>query len=101
MSDLDDRIQRHFADLVRLHGHMDGSLPPDLVLEQQILSAASVGGVREVRLYHVDGFPRLTTSGLALVAMLNEHCQASTFIVLEDHLKAIKRTNPTPLIQNR
>jgi ATP-dependent helicase/nuclease subunit B len=89
LTGLDDRVRHHIADLVRLQEYMDGALPPDLALEQQLVAAMSEGGVRSLRLYHVNGFPRLTTSGQALVTKLNEHSQAEALPTLIEHLKAI------------
>lgn len=74
--DIQGRLLKRLQDFSELHGKMGAILPPDLAAIKGILEADPERRLRPVRVYYLDGWPRLNPWQKALVTVLNERAEA-------------------------
>ena len=77
LEDLSERPRRHLDDLFRLARLLDGCLPSELSTAQSLLFTDSDDALHHIRVYHVEGVPRLTKWQSMLVEKLNQNAGAS------------------------
>ncbi len=74
---LPERPRRHLGDLFRLARLLEGQLPAELSMMQSLLFADSDNALHPIRVFHVEGIPRLTRWQSALVEKLNQNMDES------------------------
>jgi ATP-dependent helicase/nuclease subunit B len=97
------RLKRNLRDLADLHRALAGALPDDLAAIRRVLGMGPGQAVRAIRVYCVDGVPRLNRWQQALVARLNAHAQGKPLSSLQRSLErlllapAAAQAHPTSL----
>lgn len=66
-----DRPRKHVEDVVRLLVKLDGLLPDELLNIQQLIAVEPSAAIRQIAVYHLEGFLSLTRWQGALIDKLN------------------------------
>ncbi len=91
-SRLSERARKHVQDIIRLLAELDGRLPEQLEIIQQLLTAESSNAIRNLAVGHVDEFPVLTRWQVELIDKLNKDADAEPDMEL---LAALESLRPT------
>ena len=97
---LSARPRRNINDLIRLSDELDGALPDDLLIIQQLISADSNNAIRLVSVCCAEGFPTLPRWQLALVDKLNADSGALENAELMNLLNSLALNAPLAAVQN-
>lgn len=89
---LSERPRKHVEDLVRLLVELDGRLPQELAVIQQLITAETSSTIRTLVVCHVDEFPVLTRWQAELIDKLNKDADAEPDAAL---LAALVSLQPT------
>jgi hypothetical protein len=98
LQDVSPRIQKRFNDLITLHAVMENILPRDLTLIRQMLNANYERRLRNIRVYHLDEWPKLTPWQHALTVYLNNNADCAPDMILSAlHSDVYARPAASPL----